>query len=67
MGSTQITAGQISNLDFIVTMAVNDYIELYWATSMQNQATLVATAAQTTPFACPASPSVIVTLTPVSA
>jgi hypothetical protein len=56
-----------ANGDFIVTMAVNDYIELYWATSMQNQATLVATAAQTTPFACPASPSVIVTLTPVSA
>ena len=52
--------------DFIVTAAANDYIELYWATANHNQASLAYTAAQTTPFAMPASPSVIVTVTPVS-
>jgi hypothetical protein len=54
------------NGDFIVTLAVNDYVELYWAVSNHNQGQLVATPAQTTPFACPASPSVILTVTPVS-
>ena len=52
------------NGDFIITAVANDYVELYWAISSHTNATLVYTAAQTVPFAMPASPSVIVTVTP---
>lgn len=52
------------NGDMILTLAVNDYVELYWAVSATSML-LVYTGAQTTPFAMPASPSAIITVTPV--
>jgi len=66
--STTGTNNKITQVvgDYIVALGINDYVELYWAISNSSQAQLVATAAQTTPFPCPASPSVIVTVTPVS-
>jgi hypothetical protein len=59
-----------TNDAIVPSMAVNDYIEVYWALVGSNpdvgHIKLVAQAAQTSPFAMPASPSVIVTVTPVA-
>ena len=57
--------------DIIVpSMAANDYIEVYWALVGSGgdvgHIKLLAQTAQTSPFAMPASPSVIVTVTPVA-
>ena len=60
----------LTNDAIVPSMAVNDYIEVYWALVGSNpdvgHIKLVAQAAQTSPFAMPASPSVIVTVTPVA-
>jgi hypothetical protein len=60
-----------SNLTMLVTAAINvtttattDYIQLLWAVD-NTSVTLPGTPAQTTPFAAPASPSVILTITPI--
>jgi len=54
----------------VPSLAVNDYIEIYWALVGSNpdvgHIKLVAQAAQTTPFAMPASPSAVVTIIPVA-
>jgi hypothetical protein len=59
-----------TNDTIVPSMAANDYIEVYWALVGSNpdigHIKLVAQAAQTSPFAMPASPSVIVTVTPVA-
>ena len=46
--------------NYVMTFASGDYLELVWATS-DNSVTLLAQAAQTTPFVMPAVPSVILT------
>jgi len=64
------TGALLVNDCIVPSLAVNDYIEVYWALVGSNpdvgHIKLVAQAAQTTPFAMPASPSAVVTIIPVA-
>jgi hypothetical protein len=53
-------------LNFLVTAAANDYFELAYAVN-STELTIEAIAATTSPYVSPATPSVIVTVTPVGA
>jgi len=63
--SSKNTPVQLAGTFPILAANVSDYIEVYWATS-DTGTTLVSSAAQTTPWAMPASPSIVVNITPVS-
>jgi microcystin-dependent protein len=51
--------------NYVLPLAVNDYIQLYWASDSTSM-TLGYQAAQTSPYAHPAIPSVIITVTNVT-
>ena len=63
------TSVLFTNDVIVPSLVANDYIEVYWALVGSNpdigHVKLLAQAAQTTPFAMPASPSAIVTIIPV--
>lgn len=52
--------------NFYVSLAAGDYVEMWWATTSTN-VILEASAAQTVPYARPGIPSVVVTMSFVSA
>ena len=63
------TSVLFTNDVIVPSLVANDYIEVYWALVGSSpdvgHVKLLAQAAQTTPFAMPASPSAIVTIIPV--
>lgn len=60
-----IPGHQVIAANFMVYLAVDDYIELWWATTSASVA-LETLPALTTPYARPVSPSVVITLSYVS-
>jgi hypothetical protein len=66
-GTTSLTTNNhktVAAWNYILPLAANDYVSLMWASDDTN-ISLPATAAQTTPFAHPAIPSVIVSISQV--
>lgn len=56
----------ITTANFLVSLNAGDYVELWWAAT-STQVTMSALAATTSPYVRPGSPSVVATLTFVSA
>jgi len=66
--TTCSTAGsqqQSVNGGAIISMAVNDYVELVWAISSTNNGSLSGYAANSSGFTHPSSPSAVLTIVPV--